>query len=153
MVSFCYTYIMNIIFICHGNICRSPVAEILCSHLVEQNHLNINVFSRATSREEIGNDIYPPMKRVLFNHGYVDEHHCASQITYKEFMDADVIYYMDSNNLYHLERLFGQNDKFQLISRYSDNMEIEDPWYTDRFEYVYQKIKQAVKGIIENIKK
>ena len=62
MVSFCYTYRMNIIFICHGNICRSPVAEILFKELDKERLFN--VCSRATSLEEIGNDIYPPMKRV-----------------------------------------------------------------------------------------
>ncbi len=62
---------MNIIFICHGNICRSPVAEILFSDLVKENKLDINVSSRATSLEEIGNDIYPSMRRVLHNQDLV----------------------------------------------------------------------------------
>ena len=146
---------MNIIFICHGNICRSPVAEIIFSDLIKDAHLENEIFvsSRATSLEEIGNDIYPPMKRVLSNHGYIDEHHYAQRISKQEFESADYIYYMDKNNLYYLERLFGPSDKFHLISEYLDNIEIEDPWYTDRFEFVYQRIKKAVEAIFQNIKK
>ena len=144
---------MNIIFICHGNICRSPIAEIIFSDLVKENHLDINVSSRATSLEEIGNDIYPPMKRVISNHGYYDVHHYASRITQKEFETADYIFYMDNNNLRYLERLFGPSSKFHLITEFLDNIEIEDPWYTDRFEFVYQRIKKACESIIKHIKK
>ncbi len=144
---------MNIIFICHGNIFRSPVAEILFSSLVKSHHLEdkVNVISRATSREEIGNDIYPPMKDVLYEHNVSFKRHYATQITKDEFDKADVIYYMDRNNLYYLERLFGPSDKYHLISEYIDSRDIEDPWYTDRFEYVYQLIKQSVDSIFLNI--
>lgn len=149
---FCYTYIMNIIFICHGNICRSPIAEIIFNDLAKENHLDIVSISRATSLEEIGNDIYPPMKRTMSNHGYYDIHHSATRISRSEFESADYIYYMDNNNLYYLERLFGPSPKYHLITEYLDNLEIEDPWYTDRYEYVYQRIKKAVESIIKNIK-
>ena len=153
MVSFCYTNSMNVIFICHGNICRSPIAEIIFLDSVKDNHLDIHVSSRAISLEEIGNDIYPPMKRVMSNHGYYDIHHYAQRITKEEFESADYIFYMDRNNLYYLERLFGPSDKYHLITEYLDNVEIEDPWYTDRFEFVYQRIKKAVESIINHIKK
>lgn len=146
---------MNIIFVCHGNICRSPIAEIIFSDLVKEHHLEneTNVSSRATSSEEIGNDIYPPMKRVMSNHGYYDIHHYATRISKEEFDEADYIFYMDSNNLYYLNRLFGPSDKYHLISEYLDNIEIEDPWYTDRFEFVYQRIKKSVEVIFKTIKK
>ena len=153
MVSFCYTYLMNVVFICHGNICRSPVAEIIFSDLVKENHLDINVSSRATSLEEIGNDIYPPMKRVLHNHGYIDVHHSATRISRLEFENADYIFYMDSNNLYYLNRMFGDSDKFILITKYLNNEDIEDPWYTDRFSYVYSRIEEAVKSIVDYLEK
>ena len=146
---------MNIVFICHGNICRSPVAEIILSDLIKEVHLDneIKVISRATSLEEIGNDIYPPMKRVLSNHGYYDVHHYAQRMSKSEFDDADYIFYMDYNNLYYLTRLFGESEKYHLITEYLDNQEIEDPWYTNRFEFVYQKIKKAVESIYKRIKK
>ena len=146
---------MNIIFICHGNICRSPVAEIIFSDLVKGHHLDneISVISRATSTEEIDNDIYPPMLRVLHNHGYDDVHHYATRITRSEFETSDYIFYMDDTNLYYLKRLFGESDKYHLITEYLDNSEIEDPWYTNRYEFVYQRIKKAVEAIFRNIKK
>ena len=146
---------MNIIFICHGNICRSPIAEIFFSDLVKEHHLEdkFNVSSRATSLEEIGNDIYPPMKRVMWSHGYYDIHHSAQRISVEEFKSADYIFYMDSNNLYYLERLFGKSNKFHLITEYLDNVEIEDPWYTNRFEFVYQRIKKAVEAIFKSFNK
>ena len=135
---------MNIIFICHGNICRSPVGEILFSKFVKDNHAEdkFNVISRATSLEEIGNDIYPPMKRVLHEHNVPFSRHYARRITQQEFEDADYIFYMDRNNLYYLNRLFGNSNKFHLISEYGNGEEIEDPWYTDRFELVYSQIEK-----------
>ena len=145
---------MNIVFICHGNICRSPVAEIILSDLLKESHLdNKNkVTSRATSLEEIGNDIYPPMKRTLSNHGYYDAHHYAQRMSQTEFDNADYIFYMDYNNLYYLNRLFGESEKYHLITEYLDNQEIEDPWYTNRFEFVYQRIKKAVEAIYKKIR-
>ena len=143
---------MKIIFICHGNICRSPVGEILLKNKLKENGIEgINVASRATSLEEIGNDIYPPMKRVLNSHGDRYERHYATRITQEEFNEADYIFYMDNNNLYYLNRLFGSSPKFHLISEYDDGTEIEDPWYTDRFEYVYQRIKECVESIYKKM--
>ena len=144
---------MNIVFICHGNICRSPIAEILFANLVKEHGLQdkYHVISRATSLEEIGNDIYPPMKRVLNSHGVRYERHYASRLSLEEFNKADYIFYMDSNNLRYLERLFGSSSKFHLITEYNGGHEIEDPWYTDRFEYVYQQIKDSVLTIFNHL--
>lgn len=140
-----------IIFICHGNICRSPVASILFNNIIKEKGLEDKFLSisRATSREEINNDIYPPMKRVLNAHHVSYSRHYATQISKEEFLKASYIFYMDNNNLYYLERLFGSSDKFVLISKYFDNQDIEDPWYTDRFEFVYNKIENSVKAIID----
>ena len=130
------------------------VAEIMLCDLVKEAHLDdkIKVVSRATSLEEIGNDIYPPMKRVLSNHGYYDVHHYAQRMSKSEFDEADYIFYMDYNNLYYLTHLFGESDKYHLITEYLDNLEIEDPWYTNRFEFVYQRIKKAVESIFKKIR-
>ena len=143
----------TIVFVCHGNICRSPVGEILFIEEIKRlgKENEFKVFSRATSREEIGNDIYPPMKRVLYEHNIPFSRHYATQMTYEEFRDADYIFYMDRNNLFHLERLFGKSDKYILIRKYIDNKDIEDPWYTDRYEYVFNLIKEAIESIIKEI--
>lgn len=139
----------KIIFVCHGNICRSPVASILFNKIAKEEGLEGYLsISRATSLEEIGNDIYPPMKRVLSNHDIRYDRHFAEQITHDEFLNAEYIFYMDTHNLYYLERMFGRNDKFLLISRFLDDKTIEDPWYTGRFEYVYSRIEECVKEIV-----
>lgn len=143
---------MNIIFVCHGNICRSPLGEILLNNLLtDEEKKRIHVFSRATSLEEIGNDIYPPMKHVLYAHGDKFNRHYATRITKEEFDNADYIFYMDRNNLYYLERMFGPSNKFHLISEFDDNLEVEDPWYTDRFELVYSLIKKYVETIYKKV--
>ena len=144
---------MTIIFICHGNICRSPVGEILLKNKIKENHLEnkIKVFSRATSFEEIGNDIYPPMKRVLNSHMVKYDRHYSTRITQEEFEEADYIFYMDRNNLFYLNRMFGQSSKFHLISEYDDGQEVEDPWYTDRFEYVYNLINKYIESIYKKV--
>ena len=144
----------KILFICHGNICRSVMAEMVMKELIHRAGVSeqFEIDSAAVSREEIGNDIYPPMKRVLSNHGYYDVHHYAQRMSKSEFDEADYIFYMDYNNLYYLTHLFGESDKYHLITEYLDNLEIEDPWYTNRFEFVYQRIKKAVESIFKKIR-
>ena len=144
---------MNIIFVCHGNICRSPVAEILFNELVtsHRQEKRFTVSSRATSFEEIGNGIYYPMKQVLNAHKVIYKPHEATRITKAEFDAADYIFYMDRNNLYYLIHLFGESSKFHLISEYGDKREVEDPWYTGRYEYVFQLLKIYCKQIYEKM--
>ena len=144
----------KIIFVCHGNICRSPVADILFKKKVFELGLEgqFDSSSRATSLEEIGNDIYPPMKKVLLSHNISFVRHYATRITKEEFDTADYIFYMDHNNLYYLERLFGPSNKFVLLRKYLDNQDIEDPWYTGRFELVFSQIEEAIDSLIEKIK-
>ena len=143
----------KIIFVCHGNICRSPVASILFNKIAKEKGLDgYWAISRSTSLEEIGNDIYPPMKVVLKNHCIQFERHYAAQITHDEFLNAEYIFYMDTHNLYYLEKMFGKNDKYLLISRFLDEKIIEDPWYTDRFEYVYSRIEECIGSIVDFLK-
>lgn len=145
----------TIIFVCHGNICRSPCAEVIAKTYIKKHHLEnkIKVFSRALSYEEYGNDIYLPMKRVLDSHGHKYDTHHADMLKENEINNADVVYYMDQSNYSLIKWKFENHlDKVHLISELTDNSSIEDPWYTDRFEYVYSRIKTAVTKILENIK-
>ena len=146
---------MKIIFVCHGNICRSPAAEYIFKKLVKEKEVesNFEISSKATSREETGNDIYPPMKRVLLSNNVPFTRHFASQISFDDLETADYIFYMDHNNLYYLKRLFGENKKYHLITEFNGGHEIEDPWYTDRFEYVYSQIKSACEAILDKLTK
>ena len=138
----------KIMFVCHGNICRSPAAEYIMKRLAN----DYIVESRATSYEEIGNDIYPPMKRVLSLYHVPFVRHYAKRIDYKDYSEADYIFYMDMENKYSLIRMFGESNKILPIYNYSKDIdEIEDPWYTGRFDLVYRQIEQCVKDIIKNI--
>ena len=145
----------TIIFVCHGNICRSPAAEWIMKYLLQRYNLEEDFFilSRATSLEEIGNDIYPPMKRALYNKEIPFYEHHAKRISIKEFNDADYIFYMDSLNLRYLERLFGNlPEKCQIITKYSENIRfIDDPWYTGQFDEVVDQIIECCENIITKL--
>ena len=145
----------TIIFVCHGNICRSPAAANIMTNLLltQSNVGDFFVISRATSTEEIGNDIYPPMKRALYNKEIPFFEHHAKQITKKEFDEADYIFYMDSLNKRYLERMFGElPNKCQIITKYSQYPEyIDDPWYTGDFDNVVDQLTQCCRDIISNL--
>ena len=143
----------EIIFVCHGNICRSPVAEIIFNDEIKKSKLSGEYYatSFALSNEEIGNDIYPPMKAVLENHGHHNAHHRATRITSKAANFAYMICYMDDENLWRLKSQIPEYmAKFHNICDFFDGVyEIEDPWYTRRFELVYDNIKKCVLGLIK----
>lgn len=141
----------NIIFVCHGNICRSVAAEYIAKDIDKEHRFNI--ISRATSLEEIGNDIYPPMKRELNRQSIPFSYHAATRINQKDYDWADYIFYMDDNNRYYLSRLLDdKNNKIKPIYLYSEGInEIEDPWYTGNFFKVVNELKQCIKDIFMNI--
>lgn len=142
----------KIIFVCHGNICRSVAAEFIAKQtLKEQNIQQIMVISRATSREEIGNDIYPPMKKALFRHGIEFAYHKAQQITQDDYEWADEIYYMDRNNLNYLNYLLDDYKKIIYpISRFTPQIdEINDPWYTGEYDIVIRQLEECIKDILK----
>ena len=139
----------TIIFVCHGNICRSVAAEFIFKNMNNE----YIVLSRATSNEEIGNDIYPPMKRELTRQGIPFDRHYAKRIDYDDYLKADLIFYMDDENFYTLNRMFPNSNKIFPIYKYTPSIsEIEDPWYTGRFDLVVTQIKTCIKDIINSIK-
>ena len=147
----------TIIFVCHGNICRSPAAEWIFKQKLIKYHLDekYNVISRATSTEEIGNDIYPPMKRALYNKGIPFYKHRATQITQEDYDNADYIFYMDNNNLRWLNHLIDDyKNIIKPITCYSKNLDvIDDPWYTGQFDEVVEQIEMCSDDIIANLEK
>lgn len=134
----------KILFLCHGNICRSVAAEVIAFNYVKEHHLEDEylISSRALSTEETGNDIYPPMKRVLEQNEKIINPHYARKVTREEMDFYDEIYYMDDENLYLLKRYFPTYlDKCFPLDPIKD---IEDPWYTRNFLSVYKQIKEAI---------
>ena len=145
----------QILFVCHGNICRSPAAEFIAKKYVKEigRDSEFSVSSCAVSLEEIGNDIYPPMRRELSRQGIPFEHRQAWRITQRDYDESDYIFYMDESNLNYLKRLLNPPyDKLIPINKYTKRIPyIEDPWYTDRYEMVVSQIKECIKDIFANI--
>ena len=138
----------KILFVCHGNICRSPMAEFVMKDLVAKAGRSGEFFiaSAAVSREEIGNPVYPPARRELQKHGIRCDGHAAHQITRQELDGYDKIYYMDGSNARYLRRLFGDRaEKCQpLLSR-----DVADPWYTGDFGQTWEDILEGCRRILE----
>ena len=143
---------MHIIFVCHGNICRSPMAEFIMKDLCKNEDYLIT--SRATSYEEIGNDLYYLTKDVLNKHHIPYTKHVARRITKEEFEHADYVIVMDNNNLYNLKRIVGVTNKkiYKMLEFSGYDKDVFDPWYTRRFEECYNEIYQACLDLYQKIK-
>ncbi len=132
----------KIMFVCHGNICRSPMAKYIFKSLTNE----FQVESRATSTEEIGNDIYPPIKKALNNHNIPYERHYAKQITIDDYNKFDIIVCFDNYNLNNLKRMFNGNKEIKLLDK-----DIDDPWYTGDFDKTYNEIYYGCVDLISRI--
>ena len=149
---------MKILFVCHGNICRSVMAEMVMRHLLSQQNLEKDweIDSCATSCEEIGNDIYPPAKRCLTQHGIPFTRHYARQITAADYDHFDLILCMEEYNIRNLRCVLGevlmQQDAALLqpkIRRLLDR-DVADPWYTGDFEATFRDVLEGCQMILLN---
>lgn len=145
----------TIIFVCHGSICRSPAAAFMARKYLKElgREDEFKVLIRATSSEEIGNDVYPPMKRELLRRGIPLYPHAAQRIRQIDYDNADYIFYMDFENKYSLMR---QIDDYKSIlfpiNKWTNSItEIEDPWYTGRYQLVCDEIEECLKDIFAKI--
>ena len=148
---------IKVLFICHGNICRSPLAEIVFKKMVEDEGLSYNflIDSAATSREEIGNPIYPPVRDLLRRRGVSYEPHYARQVTREEMEEFDYIVCMERYNVRNLERLFGHdfNSKISLLLDYTSKPgDVADPWYSGDFETTWNDVNEGCRGLLEKLK-
>ena len=138
---------VKILFVCHGNICRSPMGEFVMKDMVKKAGLEdrFEIASAAVSREEIGNPVYPPARRELAKHGISCDGHAAHQITQREYDHYDRIYYMDGSNARWLRRLLKDTSKcFPLLDR-----DVADPWYTGDFTATWNDIVEGCTAIME----
>ena len=141
---------VKILFVCHGNICRSPMAEFVMKDLVKKAGISdrVHIASAAVSREEIGNPVYPPARRELQRHGIDCHGHAAHQITRRELEEYDKVYYMDASNARYLKRLFGSDaDKCQPLLDH----DVADPWYTGDFTATWNDVLSGCQAILEEI--
>lgn len=144
---------IKILFICHGNICRSPMAEFVMKKMVEEAgvpHL-FEIASAATSTEEIGNPVYPPARRKLAEHGICCDGKTARQITRGDYRHFDHIIAMDRNNLRNLRRVIGEDidGKISLMMDYTDRPgDVADPWYTGDFDATWRDVEEGCQGLL-----
>lgn len=147
---------IKVCFICHGSICRSPMARFVFQNEIDKLGLTNNFYidSKAVSREEIGNDMYPPAKACLKKHNIPFVKTSSQQITRSDYDYFDYLIIMDKSNEYLLKRIIGNDDKNKvrtLLSFANIARDISDPWYTSDFEECYNDICIGVKGLINTI--
>lgn len=147
---------ISILFVCHGNICRSPMAEFVMKSLVAQAGLEskFQIESAATSTEEIGNPVYPPAKQKMAQHGISCKGKTARQITKSDYEHYDYIVVMDANNLRNIKRIVGNDtmNKISLLMDYTNTpRDVADPWYTGDFEATWRDVNKGCNGLLAMI--
>ena len=143
----------KILFLCHGNICRSPMAEFIFKELTKGQ--SVYVESMAVSREEIGNDIYPPAKQILRQKGIAFSHHSARQITRQDYEQFDYIIVMEKRNIPRLMSIISQDDLckiYRLLDFTDAPGDIDDPWYSGNFEKTYNEIYCGCAALLSHLK-
>ncbi len=136
---------IRVMFICHGNICRSPMAEFIMRDIVRKYHMEqeFEIASAATSREELGNPVYPPARRKLMEHGLRCDGKTARQMTAADYEYYDLLIVMDNNNMKNAKRIIGNDhdNKLHLLMEYTpQGGTVSDPWYTRDFDRAYEDI-------------
>lgn len=147
---------IKILFVCHGNICRSPMAEFFMKRLVADKGLSNEFYisSAATSREEIGNEIYPPVKRILDKRGIDYSGKTAVQVRREDYRKYDYIVLMDRNNLQNIKYIIPDdpNNKISLLMSHTGNVaDVADPWYTGDFSATERDIDTGCAALLEEI--
>ena len=148
---------IRILFVCHGNICRSPMAEFVMKDIVSKAgvaHL-FEIASAATSTEEIGNPVYPPARRMLNAHGIDCSGKSARQIRKSDYDAFDMLIGMDDANIRNMKRAFGgdPDDKVHLLLAYGRRCRsVADPWYTGDFQATWDDVCEGCQGILEALK-
>ena len=147
---------IRVLFVCWGNICRSPMAEFIFKNMVKERGIadKFVIESAAHSSEEIGNPVYPPAKRELAAHGISCAGKTARQMRKDEYDDWDYIIGMEKLNLGYMLRILGSDpkQKVHLMMDFTDHPEdIDDPWYTGDFSGVYRQITEGCEAFLRHL--
>ena len=147
---------INIVFVCLGNICRSPMAEFIMKQMVEEQGIEKDYYieSCATSSEELGNPVYPPVRQVLEKRGINCSQKRARKITFQDYEKFDYIVCMDNNNFRNLNRMFpNDNGKkiYKILSFAGIERDVADPWYTRDFLATEEDICIGCKALLNYV--
>ena len=147
---------IKIMFVCHGNICRSPMAEFILKDMVAKKGIadKFLIASSATSREEIGNPVYPPARERLLRSGISPDGKRAVQVTKQDYENYDLLICMDRNNLRNITRIIPTDpqNKIKLLMDYAgEHRDVADPWYTGDFEITYVDIEKGCKALLKHL--
>ena len=148
----------KILFVCHGNICRSPMAEFVMKDLVKKagREAEFEIASAATSTEEIGNPVYPPARRELAAHGIGCAGHAARQLRRADYDHYDLLISMDGANVRNMRRMCGgdPDGKIRLLLDFAGRpaQEVADPWYTGDFTATWRDVEAGCRGLLEQLK-
>ena len=148
---------IKVIFVCHGNICRSPMGEFIFKDMLKKEGLEdlFEVCSSAVSFEEIGNPVYPPAREMLAAHGISCAGKRAVHFEYEDYLEADYILVMDNSNMRNILRITkGENDgRIKLLMSYTGReISVSDPWYSGDFTTAYNDIYEGCKALLAYIK-
>ncbi len=146
----------KILFVCHGNICRSPMAEFVMKRLVSDAGLSdeFEIASAATSTEELGNPVYPPARRKLAEHGIGCEGKTARQLTRSDYQHYDLLIGMDYYNIRNMTRMCGgdPDGKIKMLLDYTDRPgDVADPWYTGNFDATWRDCLEGCTALLETL--
>lgn len=144
----------RILFVCHGNICRSPMAEFVMKDLVKKagREDDFYIESAATSTEELGNPVYPPARHKLAEHGIGCKGKTARQMRRSDYAEFDLLIGMDRWNIRNMERICGgdPDDKIHMLMDYTDRPgEVADPWYTGNFDATWRDVLEGCTALLE----
>ena len=147
---------IKILFICHGNICRSPMAEYVMRELIRREGLadRYEIASAATSSEELGNPVYPPVSRLLREHGIDCSKKTARRLCREDYALYDLLIGMDRQNLRNMERICGGDPegKFRLLMACAgEQRDLADPWYTRDFRACWKDIGRGCRGLLNRL--
>lgn len=148
---------IKILFVCHGNICRSPMAEFVMKDMVQKAGLEaeFRIESAATSTEEIGNPVYPPVRRMLAEHGIDCSGKAARQLCKCDYEGFDLLIGMDRANIRNMHRICGgdPSGKIHLLMDFTRRPgEVADPWYTGNFDATWRDVEEGCTGLLQRLR-
>lgn len=148
---------IKVMFVCHGNICRSPMAEFIMKKLVADSRLSDEFYiaSCATSTEELGNSVYPPAKSELAKHGIDCAGKTAVQLKKSDYDKYDYFIGMDTANIRNMNRIFGSDRDgkiYKLLTFAGRGGDVSDPWYSRDFGTAYADIEEGCKGLLSHLR-